>query len=397
MKQLLLTILLLCTASAFGQKPDSVLSAPTVSLLTCAPGCDIYELEGHTGLRLKLPGSDMVANWGLFDFDSPNFVYRFVKGETDYMAGICPTDLFLAQYIHEHRRVTEQVLNLTPQQAMRVMKLVMENCTPQNRVYRYNYVRNNCATRPMALIESALGSEINFGTPAAAAEGDTWRAVMRRYHSNYPWYQFGIDLALGSGIDFPITNREQMFAPQSLMEMAASATITDSCGRAMPLVTQTNILTPGSAEGTVLSPTPWYATPIFWSMVLMALVMWISWRNIRSGHLSRWLDAIFYTLLGVTGLVIAFLVLVSEHEATSPNYLILWINPLCMLVPALLWNKKGRNALYIYQWLNLCAIVSFAATWVFGIQSGNAAFGPLLLADATRAVTYIIINIGTKA
>ena len=138
MKQLLLTILLLCTASAFGQKPDSVLSAPTVSLLTCAPGCDIYELEGHTGLRLKFPGSDMVANWGLFDFDSPNFVYRFVKGETDYMAGICPTDLFLTQYIHEHRRVTEQVLNLTPQQAMRVMEMVMENCTPQNRVYRYN-------------------------------------------------------------------------------------------------------------------------------------------------------------------------------------------------------------------------------------------------------------------
>ncbi|MDE7025198.1 MAG: DUF4105 domain-containing protein, partial [Paramuribaculum sp.] len=67
-------ILLLCTAPAFGQEPDSVLSAPTVSLLTCAPGCNIYELEGHSALRFKSGTFDIVANWGLFDFASPNFV-----------------------------------------------------------------------------------------------------------------------------------------------------------------------------------------------------------------------------------------------------------------------------------------------------------------------------------
>ena len=69
-----------------------------VSLVTCAPGRQIYELEGHTGLRLQWEGNDMVANWGLFDFNSPNFVYRFVKGETDYCAGICPTPYFIHQY-----------------------------------------------------------------------------------------------------------------------------------------------------------------------------------------------------------------------------------------------------------------------------------------------------------
>ena len=28
---------------------------------------------------------DSVWNFGIFDFREPNFVYRFVKGETDYM------------------------------------------------------------------------------------------------------------------------------------------------------------------------------------------------------------------------------------------------------------------------------------------------------------------------
>lgn len=399
MKQFLLTILLLCAAPVFGQEPDSVLSTPTVSLLTCAPGCNIYELEGHTGLRLRTDSFDVVANWGLFDFGSPNFVYRFVKGETDYMAGICPTDLFLAQYIYEKRRVTEQVLALTPLQAKLVMDLVMENCAPQNRVYRYNYVRNNCATKPVNVIERALGEPIEFGIPAQAAENDTWRTVMRRYHKNYPWYQFGIDLALGSGIDFPITNREQMFAPQSLMEMMASATYTDSCGMRQSLVTATNILTPGGAEGTVLAATPWYLTPMFWACILLAVTGAVSWCNIKKLKFGKWFDSIFYGLVGIDGLIITFLVFVSVHEATTPNYLILWINPLCLLVPILVWNKKGRYTLYIYQWLNLCCIISFAGTWIFGIQSGNVAFAPIMLADAVRAVTYIYIfkRIGTKA
>lgn len=375
------------------------MSTPTVSLLTCAPGCNIYELEGHTGLRLRTDSFDVVANWGLFDFDSPNFVYRFVKGETDYMAGVCPTDLFLAQYIYEKRRVTEQVLALTPSQAKRVIDLVTENCAPQNRVYRYNYVRNNCATKPVNVIERVLGEPIEFGTPVQAAENDTWRAVMRRYHKNYPWYQFGIDLALGSGIDFPITNREQMFAPQSLMEMMANATFTDSCGVQHPLVTSTNILTPGSAEGTVLAPTPRYLTPLFWGCMLLVITGAVSWRNIKKLKFGKWFDSILYGLLGLDGLIITFLVFVSVHEATTPNYLILWINPLCLLVPILVWNKKGRHTLYIYQWLNLCGIISFAATWMFGIQSGNVAFAPIMLADAVRAVTYIYIYriIGTKA
>ncbi|MDE6048285.1 MAG: DUF4105 domain-containing protein [Paramuribaculum sp.] len=110
-------------------------STTVVSLITCAPGRDIYELEGHTALRIRDARNDYVVNWGLFDFDAPNFVYRFVKGETDYMCGAIPTDIFLSYYMRAGREVTEQVLSLSTEEAAGVVSAVQTNLLPHNRVY----------------------------------------------------------------------------------------------------------------------------------------------------------------------------------------------------------------------------------------------------------------------
>ena len=142
-----------------------------VSLLTARAGADIYQLEGHTALRIQSPDrGDYVINWGLFDFEAPNFVYRFVKGETDYMAGAASTDRFLEMYRREGRAVVEQTLNLTPAEKMRVIELTDRNLLPANRVYRYNYVLDNCATRPLAVIEQAIGDTLSLGVASLPAE-----------------------------------------------------------------------------------------------------------------------------------------------------------------------------------------------------------------------------------
>ena len=91
---------------------------PVVSLITCYPGQNIYELYGHTELRVRGSGYDWVFNYGTFDFRAPNFIYRFVKGETDYMLAGYPSSYMLVGY--ERRKVVEQVLNLTPSQAREV-------------------------------------------------------------------------------------------------------------------------------------------------------------------------------------------------------------------------------------------------------------------------------------
>ena len=158
---LISALLSLCFRSAAAE------SAPRVSLVTFYAGADIYELEGHSALRVILPdGSDYMASYGMFDFDSPNFVYRFVSGQTDYMLGLIDSQRFLYRYIADERRIVEQQLQLSDDEAWRLHNLLIENFRPENRIYRYNYVKDNCATRPVAMIERAIGESFTFSQPS---------------------------------------------------------------------------------------------------------------------------------------------------------------------------------------------------------------------------------------
>lgn len=353
--------------------------APQISLITCGPGKDIYELEGHTALRIKHNGMDVAVNYGLFDFDAPNFVYRFVKGETDYMVGAAPFEYFLRQYVREGRDVYEQPLNLSPDAATRLVELLNENLRQENRVYRYNYVKDNCATRPLAMIERAIGDTLSLNA-GEYTEGWTFRDAMRYYHRDYPWYQFGIDLALGSGIDYVIAEREKAFVPVVLMEMIENCGIADA----------TFILSSG--DKTKPEPTPWWLTPFAVGIAVLLFTIAIAVRDVRRMKVTRWVDACLFGIYGVAGLVIAFLVFVSEHEATSPNWLLLWLNPFCLIVPAFIYIKSCRKLVKLYGIVNFVALFLLSILWPLTGQSGNVAFIPLILADATLTIRYLYIT-----
>ncbi|MDE7147553.1 MAG: DUF4105 domain-containing protein [Duncaniella sp.] len=366
----------------------SMAEPPVVQLLTASPGRDIYELEGHTALRIIHPvWGDFVVNWGVFDFDSPGFVYRFVKGETDYIAAAYPTDRFIASYARDGRTLRYQTLRLDSIQAERLTTMVMENLKPENRVYRYNYVLDNCATRPLAVIEKAIGDSLRFGSDGLRRE-PSFREAMRSYHLDYPWYQFGIDLALGSGIDRPISLREEAFAPVKLELMLDQATRPDGRRIAAPAVCLVR-----EKDGRVLlPPTPWYLGPMFWSLVVLALALAVSAGQLRSRRrtaASRIFDSIYFTLLGLTGCVIAFLIFVSVHEATSPNWLFLWINPLCLTAAVAVWSKRLEKLSVCYQFVNFALLMALAVILLCGVQSPNPAFIPLMAADGVRALTTI--------
>lgn len=365
----------------------------TISLLTARAGADIYQLEGHTALRIQHPlRGDYVVNWGLFDFSSPNFVYRFVKGETDYMAGAAATEHFLRIYEREGRAVVEQTLNLTPEQKCRIVELTDINLQPANRVYRYNYVLDNCATRPLAIIEKAIGDTLRLCQPQLPAEAtETFRSAMTHYHSNYPWYQFGIDLALGSGIDRKISSREMSFAPEALEQMLTDATLPDGS----KAVSGTTTLTGSTDTSAIDGPTPWYLAPRFWVFAVLILSLSLSdsqWRR-RSkspGIVAKIFDTIFFSLMGLAGCVIVFLIFISVHEATSPNWLLLWLNPLCFIGAVAVWSKRLEKLLVCYQIVNFALLILLLIIFGFSIQVPNPAFIPLIMADGVRALAYIV-------
>ncbi|MDE7410499.1 MAG: DUF4105 domain-containing protein [Paramuribaculum sp.] len=368
---------------------SSGIDIPRLSLLTCSPGADIYELEGHTGLRIYSPETDVVVHWGLFDFSAPNFVYRFVKGETDYRIGMVPTSHFLNSYAEAGRYVTEQVLDLSDEEVLRAINLIEENLLPQNRVYRYNYVKDNCATRPVHVIERAVGDSIEFvSVPAELGDDYSFRSIMKHYHQGYPWYQFGIDIALGADIDYPLAEREVMFAPVALSAMLDDAVFAHS-GR--KVVAESHVIAGTAGSDVREAPTPWYLTPLAAGCYLLALCVVIAYISVSRMVIIKWFYALFYLVIGLVGCIVAFLVFISVHEATTVNWQILWLNPLALAVPLLVWSRRCRGVLRVYFIINIAAVMAFVVGVFCGAQGVSSAFVPYLLSDMLLSVVYMIM------
>lgn len=383
MRQLLLSVIsaIFSAVALHGATADSL----RISLITCFPGPEVYELCGHEAVRIRTADSDSVWNYGIFDFNAPHFLYRFTKGETDYMLAAYPFRHFLPEYVRRGSRVVEHELNLSPSEARKLQKILQTKALPANRVYRYNYVRDNCSTRIFANLDSAASSPIIY--PDSIRYG-TFRTAMRHYHRNYPWYQFGIDLALGRGIDTPIRARQEMFAPLRVPEMVEGAHFAD--GRA--LVSRINVLNEGTDA--TLGPTPWYLTPFFWSYMLLALAATLAIRGWIRRRQPLLFCSLFFLVQGLAGCLLAFLVFISVHEATSPNALIWWINPLGVLIALLVWIPRADTLTRVLMALNSITTGLLLVAWAFQPQSANPAFFPLMGASLLLSASYAITGRG---
>lgn len=358
--------------------PDSL----TVSLVTCYPGPDIYALCGHEGIRIRTATTDSIWNYGLFDFTTPNFVTRFALGETDYMVAGFPFDWFLPEYVGRGSKVVEQQLNLSQKEAKAIRAALREVSLPQNNTYRYNYVKRNCATEIRDLVEKETAHRIIF---TDSVNHDTFRDAMRYYHRNYPWYQFGIDLVLGSGLDRKISSEEEMFAPLDMMKKFATAHYDNG----KPVVSRTITIYEG--RDAVLPATPWYLTPLFLSSIVFIFSLSAMFFALKTGKYPRWWYSLWFLALGLTGMIVAFLVFFSAHEATSPNMLLLWLNPL-QLIPAIaVWTRR-RTISTVFSWLNVVITGSLLIIWPFLKQTTALAVFPLMGATVATAIGLIIRN-----
>lgn len=358
----------------------------TVSLITYYPGSMEYELYGHAGIKVSFAdGTGIFYNYGIFDFNSPNFIYRFIKGETDYMVRGYSTEYMLRGY--ERRKVVEQVLNLSQEQAQRAYRYLANNALPWNATYRYNYVLDNCSTRPRDIIEMATEGTLRY---PEKHDTTTFREMMHKYNANYSWSQFGIDIALGTGLDRVITYREQMFVPMVLMNACAGATFVRDGNRA-PLVKETIILNDGEEQGDILPPTSWWATPMFVFSVLLGVVLLMTYRDQKRGKVTRWFDSVLYGAMTLYGLLLFFLIFISTHEATSPNWNGVWINPFYLIPTVLIWIKSAKRLLYCYHFANFAVLIAFLMAWYWVPQVANVASIPFMLCPIVRSANFILI------
>ena len=352
-----------------------------ISLLTCAPGSEIYALFGHSAIRYENPDQqeDWVFNYGMFSFKDPNFVMRFVKGETDYQLGVIPFAYFEAEYAMRGSSVYQQVLNLTNDEKELLVNLLKENYLPANRVYRYNYFYDNCTTRARDKIEESIQGKVVY---TENEEEVSFRDILHEFMVDSHWSEFGIDLCLGSEADQPIDERKQMFAPFYMLEAARGAMIHRG-DTVVPLVLEEVKIVDAVLEDEPAFP----LSPIFCSLLLLLVTMVVVAWSIRKGRSCLAWNVLLFFLQGIGGCIIAFLFFFSLHPTVGSNWLLMLFNPLPLLyLPVLIYRGiKGKKD--PYHWYNLACLTSFMILMPFLPQEFNPTVLPL-------ALSLILVSVG---
>jgi hypothetical protein len=332
-----------------------------ISIITCSPGNEAYSVYGHSAIRVKdeAYNYDAVFNYGIFDFSAPNFLYRFAKGETDYKLGVNSFNDFVNHYIHYKRSVFEQVLDLSQTEKQKMFDFLLWNAKPENRVYRYNFFFDNCASRIRDVVNDNVEGGITFKEENRS--GKTLRTMVDEYHGKLLWLTFGIDLIVSSESDREATFWEEMFLPDYLMKHFAEAVKTKDNTR---LVKKTTTIyeAPVNTYKSLKIVSPFVVL-----LVLTLLLAFFSFRQYRQKKMKSALDYIVYGLNGFMGLVMAWFALFSEHPAMSPNYNLLWalaLNLVFVFVLLLFSSSKISTCVFSYGAYDFMSLHSTFATVV---------------------------------
>lgn len=328
---LLLIIIVSRSATAAAQtpsSPESLSPRASVSILTCAPGDELYSVFGHTAIRVTDPVQeiDLVFNYGTFDFGTPFFYLKFGHGTLDYILSVTTFRQFMQEYFITGRSVWEQILELPAGDKNWLFSALLENAQPQNRAYRYDFFYDNCATRVRDVVlepvEEAL--VVSGQTPPAPA---TFRRAIRPYLAQKPWIRLGIDLVLGTPADAETDLWSLMFLPDYLMSGFATLEL-HSAGENRPLVGETTQL----LEFNQSAPSGEGLSPMLTLWLLAVVLLFVTLAGYYGVWRALWLNPLLFVTVGLLGVLIGYLSFVSQHVATGHNWNFLWANPLWLLL-----------------------------------------------------------------
>ena len=211
-KYALLLFLLVFTKLFYAQINLSVYSE--VSIITAGPGQELYEAFGHSAIRIKDPvlQLDLIYNYGMFDFNAPNFYSNFTKGKLIYSLGRYKFEYFLRSYKRDRRWVKQQVLNLTQPERQAFFIFLENNALSKNKNYNYDPYFDNCATKLRDITTSILGDKVIL-SDKNLDKNQSFRQLMDKEIPWNTWGSFGINLALGSKLDQKADFTQYMYLP----------------------------------------------------------------------------------------------------------------------------------------------------------------------------------------
>ncbi len=376
------------TANSQFQPPSSGYSfseEARMSLLTASPGEALYSMFGHSALWVYDPMNniDEVYNWGTFDFDTPYFYIKFLRGRLLYKLTVVPLNHFLLSYHYEGRGVYEQVLNLSTEEMSDIYAYLQYNRRPENIYYLYDFFFDNCATRVRDIIDNEV--DVDWGPDPHPHEQRSFRDMVAPYASHLPWAAFGIDLLLGLPSDRLASPWHYMFLPDEMFIAFQHARHQDGS----LLVSSYNEILPEIYQPG--DPFPIGPLVVFWLLFVAGVYSVL--REKAFYIFSR----IFFFVLGLAGLLIFIMWFLSNHYATAMNLNILWALPTHLYFAFRIKKSEHLSGMSrAYFRLMFYMGVILMVLWLFIPQGFHPASFPLVALSTLFSARIAILKNGIK-
>ncbi|MFT5144144.1 MAG: hypothetical protein ACI80V_001720 [Rhodothermales bacterium] len=387
----LLLVLLLSPSPTVAQLPDTLSDVGRLYVLTILPGEDVYNRYGHTAIRAqdRQKGLDVTFNYGTFDFEAPGFIGNFIQGEMDYFLSFGSTRRALQSATLQARAVRQQLLDVSKEHRDAIYSALLKNAEEENREYRYDFLFDNCATRPRDILATALGASVTWDNGTGLQQ--SFRQLLDPYHAASPDIDLGTDLVLGSRLDREASASEEAFLPIRLEAILAAAEVEDQYGR-RPLVLVSDTL--------IWSPRPVFPERAFpWPTLLTGLLLLAGLltlkRSLVVGRQLPLFDNALLATLGVVGVVLLYMATATSHVVTGANYNLLWALP-THLAAIFLFKRLGTRKTGVYLvGAAVLAALSLTGGWLLP-QPLPMAMVPIVLLAVIRFGSAGILRLRAK-
>ncbi len=348
-----------------------------VSILTVGPGDELNSKFGHSAVRIKDPTTnlDIVYNYGMFDFETPNFYMKFTRGKLDYSLARQRFDYFLRSYEIEKRWLKEQILKLNQEEVQSLFQFLEKNHLPENRFYKYDFFFDNCTTRLPEALKTVLGAKLALD-PGDVGDETSYRDLIHQNLELNSWSNFGIDLALGSVID----KKGTPFLPINVYNQLEHSKINKE-----PIVYKDISLL---EDHRPQSKTNFLLTPFFWLSIVLLSVLGITYSDFKNSKRSRWIDFSLFFITGAAGLIIVLLWFATDHLATKINFNAFWAFAPNLIFAFIMLKKQLPSWTRVYCYILLSLLIVTVLLWVINIQ----VFSPLIiLILVALAIRYLFL------
>ena len=384
-------LLVIAVVNTLPAQRDIDWSRRPVLLLTMGQGDEVFEKFGHNAIAVwdDAAGQPLVYNWGMFDFEQPNFIGRFLTGDTKYWMQPFTMAQTLDLYQRLNRTVTVEELQLTPTQKATLVAMLANNALDANKFYRYDYYRDNCSTRVRDAIDAVTGGALRRAMTAQPGQGSYRWHTRRLLAYSDPLY-FGAEMVLGVDADVPLNGWQEAFLPQSLSESLRRIELPAAEGlpdRPLVLPIDTLFRAPREAEPRVVSLKLGIALVIgsILAMVLAGLA--------RLGRVGAFVAMAGWSLISaVLGSVLLLAWFATQHVFMANNPTVALLNPAWLLgiVAAVMVLRGGvsRGMRSALRWLLVVAVIGTAGVVLLG-HAGSALELAMLVLPSHAAVAYI--------